>query len=1327
MNGTIALNGDNSLIRVILVTDEGEELLIYEMFPAIYETSTLTNVYYETCYLNGIIPDYIKVIIVESSISINSFNIEIAPIQNAVLLQEAVKENLEISRVELINGFIAVNNLIWYAGVNPNLQLSYEQKRHLFEDNDVPNLQGLEYYVGGYYSVGIPTQSPDEDGIIDNFDWRSRHGANNPLSNYFDGDDETWSGWIPPRHQYQTGNDCFAHAPTITVEALCNLYFNQHIDLDLSQQELESCFNNAPWGPDGGTGRASRYIKEFGVVNESCFPYQYNPEILPNCSERCSSPVELVKYQNYSWYNGDDFDEFTIKQDIIENGPLVCKIVSGVVDHAMILLGYGEIKIGDEIFDPIGDEEIVIEPGSPFIGLNYWIFEQSWGLWNNETPFIYIVGGADELRIHVLKEPLTSMNYDIYDIACLDEDNDGYFNWGIADIKPPTCPSCPDERDCDDSNPWLGPFDDEYNCELLCENFTYQSSPFYINSIVTILDKQYFDCDVIVNPGYELIVKGEIGFVEGAKLIVKNNAKLTIDGGKLTGTCGNLWRGVEVRGTNSQPQNPSYQGMVQIINDGTIENALYGIRTIHAEDDQNSEGEILDATSSGGIVYANGAKFINNKTAVRFYSYPYTSMSDFNECEFETNADLISGVTPDYFIWIDNISGIEIKDCSFNNTTGTDYLHSGIYSRDATFSIEGRCLSPVAPCNQWEYGWFRKLNYAVYVVNTNTIYYPDIRHTDFSLCKRSIYISSTDGARVTSCHFYMPAVLSFTQGDYGLYLNNSYGYHIEDNQFMGPASSQLGGIGLYINFSGEHWNQVYNNSFSNLNYGTMAYGLNRKSNGVGLCIECNDYDYNKYDIVVNGKPNIGHGIAYNQGHMGANDTLPAGNTFTQNFPQLVYNYMNSTGMAWINYVYHGINQTSEKVNPNPYYSPLTMSKQISTYTTYSKSLACPPKLEAGGGGHERDGIETADAQISQKEAQLEALVDGGNTFIMNLDVVTSTPPEAAEVYNELIGESPFLSDTVLKSAIYKENVLPNAMVRDVLVANPQSAKNSKILEAIDERFDPMPEWMKEQVLQGVNATGAKEALESELAKWESKRAEHFNNLYQHFHKDTVNPQASADSLEILLAQDSRLESKYRLAYLSMEQGAWSNGQAVLNSIPSEFELTPYEETVHQDYISLFNILAQLNGNLPVEASTEATQLELLAFGDEHFPGACARNLLLAAGLIEYEEPIILPEEGLKSSKAIGNLSDKSTGKPEVLKVFPNPAGDYFIAEYNADGYTGVVSLFVTDITGKTVFSHQYSSYHDQVVINSEDWSSGVYQVSLMVNGKFIKSEKVRVK
>jgi hypothetical protein len=369
--------------------------------------------------------------------------------------------------------------------------------------------------------------------------------------------------------------------------------------------------------------------------------------------------------------------------------------------------------------------------------------------------------------------------------------------------------------------------------------------------------------------------------------------------------------------------------------------------------------------------------------------------------------------------------------------------------------------------------------------------------------------------------------------------------------------------------------------------------------------------------------------------------------------------------------------------------------------------------------------EFADSQMEQKKNQLEELLDNGNTLFMNLSVLNSTPPMASEVYSELIMSSPYVSDTVLKSAIYKENVLPNAMVRDVLIANPQSAKNNEIMVALDERINPMPVWMKEQVKEGVNIKSAKESLESDIRSWDRKRSEHFENIYQRYRKDTVNIQASTDSLISLLQQDNRMESKYRLAFIRMEQGEWSEVQTVINSVPSAFDLTPIEESVHQDYVSLFTVLNQLNGSYPTEGSQEASELELLASKDENYPGACARNMLIAAGLMDYEEPVILPEEEFKCTEVIENNGVKSK-KPDVLNVFPNPASDYLIIDYNAEDYKGEITIEANDIYGKLLFTKKYTIRLNQEILSTVELHSGVYSVSLMINGEIIESKKITI-
>ena len=91
-------------------------------------------------------------------------------------------------------------------------------------------------------------------------------------------------------------------------------------------------------------------------------------------------------------------------------------------------------------------------------------------------PHIYRETGEDDLFAYAVQTPIYSIKVS-YEIACYDKDGDGYFNWGISLNKPPACPSdSPEEEDCDDSNPNLGPIHADGRCTLLTEAYRLSAS-----------------------------------------------------------------------------------------------------------------------------------------------------------------------------------------------------------------------------------------------------------------------------------------------------------------------------------------------------------------------------------------------------------------------------------------------------------------------------------------------------------------------------------------------------------------------------------------------------------------------------------------------------------------------------------------------------------------------------------------------------------------------------------------------------------------------------------------------------------------------------------
>lgn len=135
-----------------------------------------------------------------------------------------------------------------------------------------------------------------------------------------------------------------------------------------------------------------------------------------------------------------------------------------------------------------------------------------------------------------------------------------------------------------------------------------------INSNVTWTYERSLGNTITIDSGIVLTITSTIHCTDNARLIVRPGGKLVIDGGTLTSACdGELWQGIEVVGDRTKHQLAQYQGIVELRNGATIENAHCAIRTGLA-------GGAGYATA-GGIIRAEDAHFVNNRRSVEFISY----------------------------------------------------------------------------------------------------------------------------------------------------------------------------------------------------------------------------------------------------------------------------------------------------------------------------------------------------------------------------------------------------------------------------------------------------------------------------------------------------------------------------------------------------------------------------------------------------------------------------------------------------------------------------------------------------------------------------------
>ncbi len=445
-SGDIILFSDSSLVRLILTDNKYNEYLIYEIYPVLSGSGQFSVDEFgeETTLLDNIIPYRVTIEIVDASVHLKEFIISDKETFEANTKGAAMAQQT-LNKIERINENIQNLGQKWVAGETSISKLSYQEKKILF-GGKVPNFQGFEYYVGGIFVLpgvtgnGADVKDKQSENLSkqisaypDEFSWTNRHGVD----------------WVTPV-KYQGGcNSCVAFGTTAAAELLVNLYFNKHLDYDLSEQNIVSCTDGSC--KDGLLySLALEFIKNSGIVIEDCFPYT---ESDGDCSEISNNPSEQIRIAKWRTF----FSREDMKREIIY-GATAASI--NYMDHTAQIVGYKVLDLGDNLFVKSVDtsSSISIEQNNPLIGKTAWLFKNSWKNWGIDG-YGYIVGGDYDFKLLSLYGPVNSLKLKETDIFCTDNDGDGFYFWGIGP-KPPHCPESPEEADGDDSNPCIGPMDE---------------------------------------------------------------------------------------------------------------------------------------------------------------------------------------------------------------------------------------------------------------------------------------------------------------------------------------------------------------------------------------------------------------------------------------------------------------------------------------------------------------------------------------------------------------------------------------------------------------------------------------------------------------------------------------------------------------------------------------------------------------------------------------------------------------------------------------------------------------------------------------------------
>ena len=1349
IDGEGQLFSDTAFIRVVLVDNKDHEWLVYERnsLYATEENTQFQGAAFETSALYDIAPKHLIVTLCDASLYLaNVKSNRTAKDRNTVAVMADsvfISKNLQI--VERINTKLSTHKKAWRADTTFLSNLRYQERKALF-GNDLPNLQGWDYYKYGYYSPLNDNTPQASDNIVKEFDWRTRHGSQNTGSYYYN---SKGSGWIPRWRYGQVAAECWAFTVQYTIEAMINLYFNRQLNEKLSVQDILSCSQSGTWNGGGHTDWALDYVANEGIVDDNCFPFYAQQTIPCSSSLKCENPTEKVSIAGRSDYLlGED----TIKYNLITKGVLAAVVKKW--GHAMSLVGFGVVKAGDPIlygnFNAGTDQDFVVDEDSPDIGKPYYIFKQSYATYGyDESHFCNIIIDANHnshefshpyeylnyyLRAFSISTPITSLLYNDSDIDCADNDGDGYYNWGIGP-KPATCPNCPDEEDSDDSSPLIGPYNEKYESVVLCDNYVYSPIPESITGNVVWGSEKYLDHDVVVENGGVLTVKNTMYMGESTKIIVKPGGKLILDyRAVLTGLCGNMWSGIEVWGNSTADQYPDEnghyaQGYVEMKNGAVIENAVCALELWRPN----------HWSTTGGIVHANNATFRNCAMAVHalLYPNPYRANgkttfynSRFRNCTFIIDENYLGTSTFFKHIDMDEVNGINFTACHFRadrSVEGVSPYCAGIAAYQSGFSATAYCdygngNMAINPCpDEYIKGCsFAGFHRGIHVSNSGDAARTfTVRNASFRDNDCGIYALNTGFATVLSSDF---AVGGAPDCSFGILADNVTGFCIEENSFhpAQPNAGQTFGIAIRDSHGS---NDIYRNHFDGLTCGNVASGTNstapantaQKRRNTGLTYTCNTNSNNQIDFCVPDEGSGPTGIQQQQGSA----TLPAGNTFSGS----QWHFHNSGDLSLIYHYYVNSNEQT----PN--------EGLLHRVTLNSTNNANPCHPHYGNQGPLRSGSQKAEIEEGFLAAQaahdglcriLDSRIDGGSTAAETADINTAAPSDLWRLRAKLLGHSPYLSQDVLIAAADRHNVFPESVLFEILAANPDELKKDTLIRYMEQKAHPMPQYMTDLLRQMASGVTARTALLAQMGHYAHERDLAAGDIVRSNLNDTL-----ADHAE-LRAWLGNMESLAadRMAVASfVQQRDFGSALALAASLPELYGLQGDELNDHNDYISLLSLYQTLDGegrNAHQLTEAETAMVEGIANDGQGTSRAMAEALLQSRsdGRVPASYCPTMPEaNGGRGSTASPDptLLNKALGFSASLT--PNPANTWAAIDYTLPAGATKATLVLTNTLGVAVMTAELNGNQGQKVLDLRPLAAGVYGYAVRC-GEYVQNGKI---
>ena len=394
-----------------------------------------------------------------------------------------------------------------------------------------------------------------------------------------------------------------------------------------------------------------------------------------------------------------------------------------------------------------------------------------------------------------------------------------------------------------------------------------------ITGNTTINQPKIFNNDIVIHPGATLTVTSTLKMADDRKIIIHPGGKLIVDGGKITNACPEkMWRGIFVGGNYYLPQTAQNQGTVELKNGAIIENSRNGVATYNFKANGNT-----DYFTTGGIIKADNATFINNRKSAEFLSYAYSSggklfqnVGYFKNCNFIVDDNNLFSTSDACFLshitmW--DVTGVKITGCTFeNNITTMPDRNQAIYTESAGYIVDETCgaYNPNSLCpqciSQQTPSKFKGFNKAIESYYFSKQYAIKIDRSNFTNNNTAVKLTGQNDIQISRSD--MSLSNKYSNTPVGISFDCCTGYTVEGNSIYSVRINLTNNLpaGIVIDHAGTDENRIYrNNIFQNYTgvkvLSTIVIQPTQPPRSfplTGLQFICNEFTNNYYDILVDG-------------------------------------------------------------------------------------------------------------------------------------------------------------------------------------------------------------------------------------------------------------------------------------------------------------------------------------------------------------------------------------------------------------------------------------------------------------------------------------------